>query len=165
MDDPADLLQPPKADRRWQYIVLHHSAHPTGSYAQIDRDHRQVKGFSGCGYHFVVGNGSESPDGRIEVARRWSEQKAGAHCRDGKHPDVNDYGIGICLVGDLDNEPPTPKQVEAARVLVAYLRERYGIPGPNVGTHARLATGPTDCPGRHFPNALLRASLDDAPRR
>src|SRR5262249_49861121 len=40
-DDPADLFQPPKTERRWQYIVVHHSDHATGGYAQIDRDHKQ----------------------------------------------------------------------------------------------------------------------------
>ena len=112
---------------------------PTGGYDQIDREHRKVLGWEGCGYHFVIGNGTGSPDGKIEVARRWSNQKNGVHCRNGKNPDVNEYGIGICLVGDLDDSPPTPRQVAAARALVAYLGDRYRIPAPNVDVYARLA--------------------------
>jgi hypothetical protein len=151
VSDPNDLFAPPKADRPWRYVVLHHSAHAAGSYRQIDREHRKNLGTDGCGYHFVIGNGSDSPDGQIEVARRWSDQKAGAHCRNAITPEVNDYGIGICLVGDLDHNPPTPRQIQAARVLVAYLRDRYAIPTAAVGTHAVLAQGPTACPGKHFP--------------
>ena len=151
VNDPDDLFQPPKADRPWKYVVLHHSAHAKGSYAQIDQDHRKTLGTAGCGYHFVIGNGSESPDGQIEVAQRWSDQKAGAHCRDARTTEVNDYGIGICLVGNLEEGPPTVKQIEAARALVAYLRTRYNIPTDRVGTHMTLASHPTVCPGKNFP--------------
>jgi hypothetical protein len=151
VNDPQDLFGPPKADRPWKYIVLHHSDHATGGYAQIDREHRKDRGWNGCGYHFVIGNGTESPDGQIEVAQRWSEQKAGAHCRDGKVPDINEYGIGICLIGDFDAAPPTARQIEAARALVVYLQDRYAIPSDRIGTHALLASNPTVCPGKHFP--------------
>jgi hypothetical protein len=151
VNDPDDLFSPPKADRPWKYVVLHHSAKPSGNYDEIDREHRKVLGWEGCGYHFVIGNGSGSPDGRIEVARRWSEQKQGVHCRNGKDAEVNEYGIGICLVGDLEQSPPTPRQVASARALVAYLSDRYQIPVSRVETHAHLASTPTVCPGRLFP--------------
>jgi hypothetical protein len=155
VNDPADLFAPPKADRPWKYIVLHHSASPSGGYASIDAEHRKRLGWNGCGYHFVVGNGTESPDGRIEVAQRWVNQKLGVHCRDGKHPDINEYGIGICLVGDLDKSPPTDRQVAAARALVAYLEDRYQIAAGHTETHAHLAATPTSCPGRLFPTQAI----------
>jgi N-acetyl-anhydromuramyl-L-alanine amidase AmpD len=149
--DADDLFTPPKADRPWKFVVLHHSASATGGYASIDREHRKRLGWNGCGYHFVIGNGTETPDGQIEVAQRWVEQKHGVHCRDGKTPDVNEYGIGICLVGDLEKSPPTERQVAAARALVAYLCERYQVPAERTETHAHLAASPTSCPGRLFP--------------
>jgi hypothetical protein len=158
VNDPADLFSPPKADRPWKYVVLHHSATDSGGYDSIDRAHRDRLGWQGCGYHFVIGNGTESPDGRIEVARRWTEQRNGVHCRDGKEPDVNEYGIGICLVGDLEKSPPTPRQVAAAQALVAYLRDRYQIPADHTATHAHLAAAPTSCPGRMFPAQAILAS-------
>ena len=155
-DDPIDLVEPPKADRPWRYVVLHHSASPSGGYAQLDRDHRERGGMDGCGYHFVIGNGTGSRDGAIEVTRRWSEQRAGAHCRDAAHPHVNEYGIGICLVGDLDANGPTPKQIESARALVAYLQQRYAIPTARIGTHAAFSSTSTACPGSRFPaDAIL----------
>jgi len=164
VNDPNDLFLPPKADRPWKYIVLHHSAHSSGSYAEIDREHRQVQGWDGCGYHFVIGNGSQSPDGLVEVAQRWSDQKPGTHCRNGKSPDMNDYGIGICLIGNFDQAPPTPRQVEAARALVAYLRDRYAIPAEHIGTHALLANGPTVCPGKQFPASAIVGARNLAQR-
>jgi N-acetyl-anhydromuramyl-L-alanine amidase AmpD len=154
-----ELFYPNKADRPWQYIVLHHSANPEGSYDQIDGEHRKVLGYDGCGYHFVIGNGTGSEDGRIEVAQRWVNQKHGVHCRNAKNAAVDEYGIGICLVGDLDKQAPTPRQVAAAKALVAYLAARYRIASDRVETHTHIAATPTVCPGRYFPmNALLAAS-------
>jgi N-acetyl-anhydromuramyl-L-alanine amidase AmpD len=150
-NNPDDLFAPPKADRPWKYVVLHHSANASGSYGAIDQEHRKRLGWEGCGYHFVIGNGTGSPDGQIEVSQRWSDQKHGIHCRNGKTPDVSEYGIGICLVGNLDDSPPTPRQIAAAQRLVTYLSARYRIPADHIGTHAQLASAPTACPGKHFP--------------
>jgi N-acetylmuramoyl-L-alanine amidase len=154
-----ELFYPNKADRPWKYIVLHHSANSTGSYDQIDGEHRKVLGYDGCGYHFVIGNGTGSGDGQIEVAQRWVNQKHGVHCRNAKSAEIDEYGIGICFVGDLDKEPPTPRQVAAARALIAYLSPRYGIARDRVETHAHLAATPTVCPGRHFPAEVLVTAL------
>ncbi len=154
-NDADDLFQPPKADRPWKYIVLHHSAGASGSYDSIDAEHRKRLGWQGCGYHFVIGNGSESPDGRIEVSQRWANQKHGVHCRDGKNPDVSEYGIGICLVGDLESSPPTDRQIAAAKALIAYLSARYQIAADHTETHAHLAASATSCPGRHFPTQAI----------
>jgi hypothetical protein len=158
-----ELFYPNRADRPWQYIVLHHSANPSGSYDQIDSEHRKILGYDGCGYHFVIGNGTRSADGRIEVAQRWVNQKHGVHCRNAKNAAIDEYGIGICLVGDLDREPPTPRQVAAAKALIAYLSARYGIAQGRVETHAHLAATPTVCPGRFFPaQSLLATSAREA---
>jgi hypothetical protein len=151
VNDPSGLFWPAKADKPWKYVVLHHSAAPRGSLDTIDHEHREAHRWDGCGYHFVIGNGTNSPDGQIEVAPRWADQKHGIHCRNAKHSDMTEYGIGICLVGDLDKNPPTPKQVESARKLVAYLSSRYQIPASHVATHEHLAATPTACPGKHFP--------------
>ena len=69
----------------------------------------------------MIGNGNGSADGQIEVAQRWNNQKQGVHCRNARTHDVDEYGIGICLVGDLDKQPPTPRQIAATQALVAYL--------------------------------------------
>jgi len=146
-----ELFFPGKADRPWKYIVLHHSATETGSYDSIDAEHRKVLGFDGCGYHFVIGNGTGSGDGQIEVSQRWVNQKHGVHCRNAKKSEIDEYGIGICLVGDFDKAPPTARQVAAVRLLVDYLGRKYEIDEENVETHAHLAATPTVCPGKHFP--------------
>jgi hypothetical protein len=166
VDDTSakEIAHPSKADRPWKYIVLHHSAAPEGGYDQIDREHRKMLGFDGCGYHFVIGNGTGSADGQIEVAMRWDNQKQGVHCRNAKTHDADEYGIGICLVGDFDQQPPTPRQVAAAQALIAYLSQRYNISAGRVTTHAHLAATPTVCPGKYFPTQSMLAAAKDANR-
>lgn len=156
-----ELFYPDKADRPWRFIVLHHSASSAGNYDEIDREHRKLLGFDGCGYHFIIGNGRGSGDGVIEVAQRWNNQKQGVHCRNARTHEVDEYGIGICLIGDLDQQPPTPRQVAATRALVAYLSGRYDIRSDRVTTHAHLAATPTVCPGKFFPATILAGARGD----
>ena len=157
-----ELFYPNKVDRPWRYIVLHHSASARGNLDQIDGEHRKILGYDGCGYHFVIGNGQGSGDGQIEVAQRWNNQKQGVHCRNARSQDVDEYGIGICLVGDLDRQPPTPRQVAAAQALISYLGQRYHIESGNIATHAHLAATPTVCPGKFFPTQSILAAIQDA---
>jgi N-acetylmuramoyl-L-alanine amidase len=149
---PGDLVNPPVPIRHWQYIVLHHSGEQNGGYASIDRFHRgPERGWDECGYHFVVGNGTESGDGEIEVGSRWLKQKHGAHTHPPGHTEYNEEGLGICLVGDFNQSPPTPRQIEACRRLVAYLQCRCGVSASGVITHGDADGAKTDCPGRYFP--------------
>lgn len=154
--EPRAVFDPPTSIRPWRFIVLHHSATTNGGLASIDRSHREERGWDECGYHFVIGNGTESGDGEIEVGGRWLKQKHGAHTRVESNPESNEYneeGIGICLVGDFDAAPPTPKQVEACRRLVAYLQERCRVSTQGVTTHGDLDS--TECPGRYFPRGQI----------
>ncbi len=72
-DAPAIPAEPAPAvsDRTpWRYIVIHHSATPSGNARSFDRMHRG-KGWDGVAYHFVIDNGKGGPDGRLEVTHRW----------------------------------------------------------------------------------------------
>jgi hypothetical protein len=143
---------PTVAPRPWQYIVIHHSASPAGGAVAFDRAHR-LKGWDELGYHFVVGNGTDTPDGLVEVGPRWPKQKHGAHT---KTPDnrFNEYGIGICLVGNFDVDRPTSAQLHSLAHLTAYLMHTYRIPPERVLGHRDCK--PTHCPGQNFDMALLR---------
>jgi hypothetical protein len=148
---PKDWL-PPVAPRAWQAIVIHHSATPVGGAARFDREHRE-KGWDELGYDFVVGNGTDTADGQIEVGSRWIKQKVGAHA---KTPDnwYNEHGIGICLVGNFDGGRPSAAQMRAVGKLVAYMMRTYHIPADRVVGHGD--TKPTDCPGRFLSVAEVR---------
>ena len=138
---------PAAAPRPWQFIVIHHSATADGGAARFDAEHRE-KGWDELGYHFVVGNGTDTRDGQIEVGSRWPKQKQGAHA---KTPDnhFNERGIGICLVGNFENGPPTAQQVAAVETLVAFLIQRYHIPPDHVIGHEDTGKN-TACPGRYL---------------
>jgi N-acetylmuramoyl-L-alanine amidase len=146
---PADVagnLDAPLS-RRWKYIVIHHSASDSGNEAVFDREHKE-RGWRGVGYDFVIDNGQGGPDGRVEVTFRWEQQQVGAHAGNDEY---NQFGIGICLVGNFDNDLPTARQMDALVGLVNYLQERCQIPTANILGHCHVRIGGTDCPGTRFP--------------
>jgi N-acetyl-anhydromuramyl-L-alanine amidase AmpD len=139
--------RPSGPERPWRFIVIHHSATATGSADEFDRMHR-AKGWDELGYHFVIGNGTGSGDGEVEVGGRWPVQKHGAHTKVANHPEYNDLGIGICLVGNFDVTRPSEAQRQSLVRLVRFLRDRYDIPRGRMYGHGQLKA--TDCPGRYF---------------
>jgi hypothetical protein len=149
---PRDWTPGARANN-WRWIVLHHSATPAGGAKTFDKMHKQ-KGWDELGYHFVIGNGTDTADGQVEVGPRWTKQKHGAHA---KTPDnrFNERGIGICLVGNFDNERPTRAQVAALNRLVAWLMKTYHLSAGDVLGHE--ATGrATECPGKFMDVASVR---------
>ena len=120
--------------------------------AVFDKEHR-AKGWDGVGYHFVIGNGTNSGDGQIEVTPRWPVQKWGAHAKTMDNR-FNEYGIGICMVGNFDVERPTPAQVKSLTRLTAWLMQTYHISPQNVLGHRD--TKPTDCPGKFVNVGTIR---------
>ena len=83
---------------------------------------------------------------KVEVGSRWRKQKWGAHC---KTPDnaYNDYGIGICVVGEYSNKLPSTAQLQSLRRLVTFLCDRYNIDPANVIGHRDAPGTRTECPG------------------
>lgn len=147
---PAGWM-PPVPAHGWKYIIIHHSATPRNSAAAFDRAHRR-RGWNELGYHFVIGNGTNSADGRVEVGPRWIKQKRGAHAGIDRY---NEYGIGICLVGDFDIDRPTAKQVESLVKLVAFLTHEYRIPFSRLLGHRDIKA--TQCPGRYLDVGDIRS--------
>lgn len=136
----------------WYWIIIHHSATPTGGAAAFDKMHR-AKGWDELGYHFVIGNGTDTRDGQIEVGPRWPKQKWGAHDKTPGNQ-YNEHGIGICLVGNFDVTHPTAAQMKSVERLVAYLMKTYHIAPDHVLGHGE--TKSTECPGRNMNVALVR---------
>jgi hypothetical protein len=155
-----EAWRPPRGvrPRKWTYIVIHHMASPKGSAAVIHRMH-QKRGWDGLGYHFVIGNGTLTKNGAVEVGYRWTRQEKGAHARarSGDDNRWNLHGIGICLVGDFTNAPPSDTQFETLVRLVRALRAEYGISFDNVVPHRFVR--PTECPGRRFPWQEFRSRI------
>ncbi len=155
--DPWAVARP----RQWRYIVIHHSATDHGNAATFDVEHRR-RGWDGLGYHFVIDNGHGGPDGRVEVGYRWRSQKCGAHCGKTPNNEYNEYGIGICLVGDFTKTRPTSAQLASLRRLVSYLAARYRIDADNVIGHCDAPNASTECPGsalHQYVTGTLRGEL------
>jgi len=137
---------------RWSYIVCHHSAIEAGNAEVYGRAHQRRGMEHGLAYHFVIGNGKDSGDGEIEVGPRWLKQLRGGHVRNSR---VNDTGIGICVVGNLQNHAPTHRQRQAMNELLDFLRDGHTRRGVSVTVHKRVDKNHTVCPGRHFPYSDL----------
>ena len=141
--------------KRWKYIVLHHSATPNGNASIFGNYHKSRGMTNGLAYHFVIGNGSKSRDGEVEIGPRWPRQIQGGHVSTSS---VNAVGIGICLVGNFESTRPTPRQVSAMYQLVGYLKThcaRYA----KVAVHKEINPGRTLCPGRFFPTRDLHGKF------
>jgi len=157
---PRDWLPPSRVEKKWTAIVIHHSATENGNAAIFDKWHRENKYWEGVGYDFVIGNGTNSSDGAVEVTFRWRKQLTGAHC---KTPNnwANEKAAGICLVGDFNQTVPTRRQMQSLVKLVRFLQNRYRIPKSRVYGHKTTpGARVTDCPGKRFSMARLKSMLD-----
>jgi len=143
--DPWRVSSP----RPWKYIVIHHSATEKGSAGAFDTMHRS-RGYDELGYHFVIANGNGEQDGLVQVGSRWTHQKWGAHCGGTPGNEYNNFGIGICLVGNFQQRLPSEKQLASLNALVRYLTATYHIPRENIITHRDAPLANTLCPGDQF---------------
>ncbi len=154
----------PRGGRPWRHIVIHHSATDRGSAALFDKAHRR-RGWDELGYHFVITNGRGGPDGRVEVGSRWTSQKWGAHTGGTPGNEYNNFGIGICVVGDFSKRRPSRAQLDALRRLVMALAARYDIPARNVIGHRDAPKAHTRCPGARLHEYIHRTLRPELARR
>jgi hypothetical protein len=149
-----EIRRAPVASNRWKFIVVHNSGTRQGNARVFDYYHRRVRRMqNGLAYHFVIGNGTSTGNGEIEVGDRWRRQINGGHV----HSDfLNNIALGICLVGDFNRDQPTRAQLDSCEELIRYLRERCGkADGRPIPVRPHREMNPprwaTDCPGDAFP--------------
>lgn len=148
------IRRAPVQRARWKFIIVHNSGTRQGNARAFDYYHRRVRRMkNGLAYHFVIGNGTSSRNGQIEIGDRWRGQINGGHV----HSDyLNNIALGICLVGDFNRDQPTRAQLEACEELIRYLQERCGkSDGRSLMVRPHREVNPprwaTDCPGDAFP--------------
>lgn len=150
---PVDLsiarrVGPRHSDSDWRYITVHHSATREGNAKSFDRNHRR-RHMGGLFYHFVIGNGTGSRDGEVEVGWRWRRQA-----------EVNrPHDIQVCLVGDFSKQRVSQAQFNSLVNLIQILQRQYDIPASHVRRHKDIHGKSTECPGSHFPFQKLLAEL------
>lgn len=131
LDEPLlDVAEPAK----WQAIIIHDSSTNSGSADRLNELH-ESDGRGGLGYHFVIGNGTDSADGEIEAGFRWRLQAQGRFLAGPEAGKWHRVAIGIVLVGDTDLATLTDAQRESLLHLVASIQERFGIRSDQVHVH------------------------------
>jgi hypothetical protein len=143
------IRRAPVQRARWKFVIVHNSGTRQGSARVFDYYHRHVRRMrNGLAYHFVIGNGTSTRNGQIEIGDRWVHQIRGGHV----HSDyMNTIGLGICLVGDFNRDQPTRAQLEACEELIRYLQERCGKMQVRPHREVNPPRWATDCPGDVFP--------------
>ncbi|MCV6604736.1 MAG: peptidoglycan recognition protein family protein [Porticoccaceae bacterium] len=147
--------------KRWHYIVIHHSGGDYGTIEFLQQVHRERQAkdpVDAIPYHYVIGNGNGLKMG--EVASDWRQKYDlwGMHVS-GNNPDHNFRGIGICLIGNFENNPVPQEQFEALIRLTRQLMKKHSIPVSRVSGHGHTEGEHTKCPGKHFPMAQFLRKL------
>lgn len=131
-------------------IILHHTWRPTAAQYRgeatikaIHRVHTQTNGWSDIGYHFLV-----APNGDIWAGRPLA--RAGAHTK-GR----NAHSIGVCLIGNFDEEELGTAQRRAAVVVLRACLDRFKLHSEALNFHRDYA--PKSCPGALLDKAQWRA--------
>ena len=122
-------------------ITVHCSATKDGVCFDVNdiRQWHKQKGWSDCGYHYVI-----TLDGEIQTGR--PIELTGAHVK--WH---NKDNIGICLIGGLDascrpTDTFTVDQFDALRYLITDLSSKYGIKQENIKGHRDYEGVHKECP-------------------
>ena len=126
-----------------EVIVIHNAGFPgedkDSSAEDIHKFHKEVNGWAGIGYHYVI-----RKDGRIEQGRK--PLAVGAHAL---HHNKN--SVGICVAGNFNIGKPNRKQMESLKLLTAWLCQKYKLDPMKKGVivgHRNL--NDTDCPGNNL---------------
>ncbi len=144
--------------RRWQYLVIHHTATHEGDAYSIDKLHHKRGFWNGLGYHFLINNGTNGmEDGQIQVGPRWVKQMHGAHAN---ADDMNQKGIGVVLVGNFSERRVSQKELDSLVFLVRTLQKYYRIPNNRVIGHRDVRGKSTECPGNYFPWAEFKQKIN-----
>ncbi len=120
---------------KWERVTVHHSASGDVSVKTIRQWHLD-RGFSDCGYHWIV-----RKSGRLEQGRPMNKQ--GAHVKN-----QNFRNLGICVTGNFQKYPPAEVQYLSLRKLLDFLCFAFQIKRKEIYLHKDLAA--TICPGRKF---------------
>lgn len=147
-------LVPQLMDRAQRYyrITVHHDGmspftatdqYSAATRLELIRQSHRKRDFGDIGYHYLI-----DPAGRIWQGRPLEWQ--GAHVR------ANNQGnLGICMLGNYQQQSPTSTQLAALDRFVAEQMRIYNIRVQNVVTHQELA--PTLCPGAKLQAAMVRS--------
>ncbi len=128
-----------------EFIIIHHSLtkdSETVSWNAIRRYHVQKLKMINIGYPF----GIELVNDNYEIFMGRMMNETGAHCRQNR---MNHCSLGICFIGNFDNELPPEEQWNLGLKLISSLMDIFKISKDKVLGHNYFAKYKT-CPGKKF---------------
>lgn len=159
------------------HIIVHHSAANTRSndFPAVIRSiwdfHANTRGWDDIGYNWLIDANGVIYEGR-------GTERLGAHfsC-------MNEETVGVCLIGNFEEDKPTEAALEALQQFIAWEAHKGGIDITSSGYHASsqleldfmsghrdggtspLACSSTVCPGENLYNELplLRSAIAAMP--
>ncbi|MBN2470612.1 MAG: N-acetylmuramoyl-L-alanine amidase [Anaerolineae bacterium] len=131
----------------YRTVVIHHSANygadDLDTLLYIQERHRGERGWADVGYHFFVGKTGVIYEGRALNVR-------GAHVAG-----HNTGSVGVCLLGNYEEQTPPVEQLAATVVLTGWLAETLAL--THLAGH-REFNADTVCPGANlFPHLDMLA--------
>ena len=160
-DDPREILPGIRRRADWGAAPIRGDYHPMTPITRITVHHtaldftdaapavvaaelRQLQSnhqekWADLGYHFVI-----DPGGTIWEGRELQYQ--GAHEGVG----LNQGSIGICLMGNFDEQDVPRAQLAALTDLLGACCARFGLQRADIKTHREVRPEPTECPGTHL---------------
>lgn len=146
-----EAIQLHASQAQWRRLVVHASSSPTGDAEMIERSQmRRWPELRGGAYHFVIGNGTYSGDGEIEILPAWRDQQpVNAH----DLRSLNRSSLSVCLIGTFDLQEPSESQIAALDELLTYLRAQLG--SLELRAHHEVESTAPACPGPNVGEAIL----------
>jgi hypothetical protein len=138
--------------RGFQRITVHHdgmspfySANQADAMRRLESIRRAHvgQGWADIGYHFAI-----DPAGKVYACRPLTLQ--GAHVKD-----QNPGNIGVMVMGNFEQQMPTPQAINALEAFLAALMRQHRLGARAVFTHRELAA--TACPGRNLQTRMVQA--------
>lgn len=133
-----------------EFIIIHHSNRIIDCPLFIKIRHKYLRGWDDTGYHFIIGNGIFTKNGKIYKGR--PTKFVGAHSYG-----YNQKSIGICLIGDLDQTKPTFRQYRSLIRLIVILKKQFPI--KTILSHNETEGCIKTCPGKLFDITRIRKIL------
>ncbi len=124
MYDGDRILTWPKEYAKYiRGVVLHHTAttreldNPTQAVRNIYNYHSKHLKWGDVGYHFLI-----APNGQIFEGRKGGKAVIGGHT-----PALNKTTIGIAVLGNYQDEPPSQEALHSVEFLISALSHEYGL--------------------------------------
>lgn len=133
-------------------ITIHHSAINSSDLRTLAAVARELdgiraghvgRGWADIAYHYII-----DPSGKVWEGRALRYQ--GAHVKNN-----NEHNLGIMLLGNFDQQTPTPQALSTLDGFVSAQMRQYRVPVSRVYTHKEI--GSTDCPGTSLQRYMVQA--------